>query len=99
MKAFLINWGSHVVSAGRLESRGRNCPPFHEIVCPIALWARIEKNHSINSHPIIHYPTSKEVSKVSERVSTQKRASKASSAEQANEWAVQANKRKNEQVA
>ena len=39
------------------------------------------------------------VSVVSERVSTAERASEASSAEQANEWAVQANKRTDKRVA
>ena len=39
------------------------------------------------------------VSEVSERVSAAERASEASSAEQANEWAVQANKRMDKRVA
>ena len=46
-----------------------------------------------NSHLIIHFPTSKGVSKVSERVNAVERASKASTAEQVNEWAVRANER------
>ena len=33
----------------------------------VALWARIEKKHRLNSHPIIHFPTSEGVSEVSER--------------------------------
>ena len=41
------------------------------------------EKHRINSHPIIHCPTSKGVSEMSERVSAAERASKASRTEQA----------------
>ena len=68
------------------------------------------KKHRKNSHLIIHCPTSEGVSEVSEgvsevserasnRVSAAEGASKASSPEQANEWAVRANKRTDERVA
>ena len=61
------------------------------------------KKHRINRHIIIHCPTSEVVSKVSERASEQLSAaehvSKASSAEQANEWAVRVNERADERVA
>ena len=35
----------------------------------VPLWARIEKKHRTNSHPIIHYPTSSGVIEVSEQAS------------------------------
>ena len=57
------------------------------------------KKHRINGHPIIHFPTSEGVSKVSEWVSAAEGASKASGPEQANEWAVQAKDRTDERVA
>ena len=57
------------------------------------------KKHRKNSHFIIHFPTSEEVSGVSKRVSAAECASEVSSAEQAREGAVRANKRMNEHVA
>ena len=47
----------------------------------ISLWARTETKNRINSHPIIHCPTSEGVSEVS----AAERTSEAISAEQANE--------------
>ena len=43
------------------------------------------EKHRINSYPIIHCPTSKEVSEVSEQASATEGASEGSSLEQANE--------------
>ena len=57
------------------------------------------KKHRINSHLIIHFPTSEGVSEVSERVSAAEGASEASSLKQANEWAVKANEQMDERVA
>ena len=60
------------------------------------------KKHGKNSHRMIHFPTSKGVSEVSKQVNEWawvERASKASSAEQANKWAVQANKQTDKRVA
>ena len=54
------------------------------------------KKHRKNSHLIIHFPTSEGVFKWS---SAAERASKASSAEQANKWAVRANEQADERVA
>ena len=42
------------------------------------------KKHKINSHLIIHFPTSEGVSEMSEQVSAAERASEVSSVEQAN---------------
>ena len=53
------------------------------------------KKHRINSHLIIHCPTSKGVSKVS----AAERASEASRVEQVNKWAVRANERRDKRVA
>ena len=49
------------------------------------------KKHRIDSHLIIHFPTSEEVSEVSKRVSAAERMSKVSRAERENEWGIQAN--------
>ena len=64
------------------------------------LWRRqgrrrrtVGQNQVILRHPIIHFPMSEGVSEVSEPVSAAEGASKASSLEQANEWAVRANER------
>ena len=62
------------------------------------LWCNTDRKHRINSHPIFHFPTSEGVSKVSKRVSAAERGSEASSAEQANEWAVRANERTDERM-
>ena len=52
------------------------------------------KKHWKNSHLIIHFPTSEGVSEVS----AAERTSEASRAEQANEWAVQANEQMDKRV-
>ena len=57
------------------------------------------KEYRINSHLDNHCPTSSGVSEMSERVSAVERASVASSAAQADECAVRANNRMDEQVA
>ena len=66
----------------------------------------VGQNQVVLRHWIIHFPTSWGVSeqaskRVSERANewSQQRASKASSAKQVNEWAVQGNKRTDKQAA
>ena len=59
------------------------------------------QNQVILRHGIMHFPTSKQVSKVSERANewAPRRMREASSPKQANEWSVQANERADEWVA
>ena len=57
------------------------------------------KKPSKDSHLIIHFPQELGSEWASERVSAVERASHVSSAEQANEWGVQANEQMDEQVA
>ena len=57
------------------------------------------QNKYPSNHPLSHERGSEQSERASEQVSAEERASEASRAEQANEWAVRANKRTDERVA
>ena len=65
----------------RMEKEEKRGPMKYKGKCTVGQ----NKKHRINSHPIIHCPTSEGLSEVCERVSAAEGASEASSPEQANE--------------
>ena len=70
---------------------------IHHPLAWLSHYGTVGQNQVVSRHPIIHFPTSSGVSKrTSEQMSAAEHVGKASSLEQANEWAVRANKRTDE---